>query len=249
MLSILTITLKKPEQIFLTQNISSILQGVLMEVVDHEYGEELHRENLKPYSQYVIFSNKEITWKIMTLDEMAYQKINKKLHDLEMKSIYLRYKKLELEILNKELICYENQALIEENFFGSMPRRVSVQFTSPTAFKSNGEYVFYPSIPLIFNSLIKKFDAFNEDNSIGSEELLNDICENVKIIDYRIRSKKFHLEGVTIPAFLGEVTFLVKGPQQLANVVNLLLRYGEFSGVGIKAAIGMGSIQMIERKQ
>ena len=35
--------------------------------------------------------------------------------------------------------------------------------------------------------------------------------------------------------------------EQLVNLVHLLLRYGEYSGAGIKTAIGMGKIQMSER--
>ena len=39
------------------------------------------------------------------------------------------------------------------------------------------------------------------------------------------------------------------GPQQFVNLMNLLVRIGEYSGVGIKTAMGMGAVEIIERKE
>ena len=65
---------------------------------------------------------------------------------------------------------------------------------------------------------------------------------------YNIRSALFPLEGVRIPAYEGFIVIKVKGPQALVNLANVLLRYAEYSGIGIKAAIGMGAIQIVERR-
>ena len=57
------------------------------------------------------------------------------------------------------------------------------------------------------------------------------------------------MEGIRIPAFLGTVTLKIDGPQQMVNLIHLLLRFGEFSGVGIKCAMGMGAIELLEKKE
>ena len=60
---------------------------------------------------------------------------------------------------------------------------------------------------------------------------------------------KFHLEGVKIASFMGSITIKIGGPQSLVNLVHLLMYFGEYSGVGIKTAIGMGKISVVENKK
>jgi CRISPR/Cas system endoribonuclease Cas6 (RAMP superfamily) len=42
------------------------------------------------------------------------------------------------------------------------------------------------------------------------------------------------------------MTLRLHGPDTLARYVRFLLRFGEYSGVGIKTAIGMGGIRIKE---
>ena len=70
----------------------------------------------------------------------------------------------------------------------------------------------------------------------------------IEITDYRLMSTYFHMEGVKIKSFKGKLTFKIHGPKQFVNLINMLLRFGEYSGVGIKASIGMGAIN-VETKE
>lgn len=232
----------------ITQNSSSLLQGVLMEYVQREYGEILHQSNLKPYSQYVEVFQTEFRWTIRTLTEEAKKQIIAPIYESCHTSIFLKHNQMELEILNKQMESYEYSKLVEDYFLGNHSRYVTIEFISPTAFKSNKEYVFYPSVRLIFQSLIMKFDEFSENQLFEAEELLKDIEKYVRISDYHIQSKKFHLEGIRIPAFLGKITFQIKGSSSFMNMVHLLSAFGEYSGVGIKSAIGMGGIRMLDKR-
>ena len=45
-----------------------------------------------------------------------------------------------------------------------------------------------------------------------------------------------------IPSFIGNIDIYIRGPQTMTNLVNLLISFAKFSGIGIKTSIGMGGI-------
>lgn len=247
MLSTLKIKLKSLPEEKLSYQVSSLLHGFLMTNIDYEYAEYLHQSNLKPYSQHLEFYNDERVWIITTLNKQAYEYIIKPLLDETINSVYLENRDLHIPIVSKEVSHKSYDELMDETFFANCSRYLSLKFITPTAFKSEGEYMFYPTIRHIFNSFIKKYDASNDSSKIYTPELIADIENYVKLSKYSLKSTYFSLEGVKVPAFVGEITLKINGPQQLVNLVHLLARYGEYSGVGIKTAIGMGSVKVIER--
>ena len=56
------------------------------------------------------------------------------------------------------------------------------------------------------------------------------------------------MEGIKIPSFVGEVTIRINGPEQMVNLANMLLKYGQYSSIGIKSAMGMGAV-LVEDKE
>ena len=112
----------------------------------------------------------------------------------------------------------------------------------------DGRYRNYPVVSNIFKSLINKHDSISEKTEFYSEELIEQIENGVEIVKYRLRSTFFHLEGVRIPAFLGSITLHIRGSKQFVNLINMLAKFGEFSGVGIKCGIGMGAIEIKENR-
>lgn len=89
---------------------------------------------------------------------------------------------------------------------------------------------------------MQKHDAIQKETKIFDEDALEHIVSYTTIIKYHLRTKEFCLEGVRIPAFVGTITLKVGGPQMLVNLVHFLAAYAEYSGVGIKTAIGMGAV-------
>ena len=137
------------------------------------------------------------------------------------------------------------EELINRYYLHEQSRKIKVRFLTPTSFKQNGEYVLFPSIRLIFQSLMMKFDVSNDVMETYSEEVLGHYEEHAKIFEYRLRSTLFSLEKIRIPAFQGEVSIFIKGPQQMVNLAHMLLHFGEYSGVGIKTGMGMGGIKIL----
>lgn len=249
MLSRLQIILHNPKDKHLNFNISSLLQGVIMEQISYEFALELHNGNRQPYSQYVEFEQDRVIWNIQTLTQTAYEQIIVPMMQENVQRIYLRHKDLELGIRDKRLEQCSYDQLRKERYFTDGSRIQTIQFVSPTAFKSQGEYIFYPSVHFLFQSLMMKYDACSDDADLFGSEIMEHFEKNVKVVRYKLKSYSFQLEGTKIPSFLGEITIKINGPQALVNLADYLLAFGEYSGVGIKCGIGMGGYKLDERKR
>ncbi|NWO23576.1 MULTISPECIES: CRISPR system precrRNA processing endoribonuclease RAMP protein Cas6 [Mogibacterium] len=227
--------------------ISSLLHGVLMQYISLEYADELHKNGLKPYTQHFEIEEENIIWTITTLTEEAKKNIIDKLVAANPDELYLEYKDDSLKVLKLELEKTEYSELLEKTYFGNCARIVRITFKTPTAFKVSGNYQFYPTVEHIFGSLIRKHDQVSEGTKIFSEEIMDEINEHVSIAGYNLRSRMFHLEGIKIPSFVGNITLKINGTRQFVNLINMLCEFGVYSGVGIKTAIGMGSIGVSQK--
>ncbi len=227
---------------------SSLFQGALMERISTEYADELHSSGLKPYSQYIKVNDNQVTWHISALSQQASDEITIHLYHKNLKEIQISYKDTSGIIESQTLLTAPEDEWTKSLFFAKSSRFINVEFITPTAFKQGGKYVFFPSVRHIFQSLILKYNASNDTARLDVDEMLKNFENYTEISHYRLKSCRFSLEGVKIPAFMGNVTLRVNGPQQLVNLAHLLLRFGEYSGVGIKNAIGMGAVHYKSKK-
>ena len=243
MITELKLKIKYESEDKLSYQIASVMHGILMEHVDWSYGEKMHENGLKPFVQSVCkLKEDSFVWRICTLTKEAKIEIIDKL--MLMDELYMKHRNLKLKISERSYKEITYDTLIENYYFQEQPRNITINFCSPTAFKSQGNYVFMPSVRLIFQSLIQKYDNFSSGTEVGSEETLEHIEKYVSIIKYRLRSTNFSLEGVRIPGFVGSITFRVKGPQQLVNLIKMLAVFGQYASVGIKTALGMGRVEI-----
>lgn len=243
MITELKLKLKYKSEERLSYQITSVMHGILMGHIDREYGNEMHQNGLKPFTQTICDIKEDtFTWKICTLTEEAKIQIIDKL--IMVDEFYMKHRDLKLKVLERNYKELSYDTLLENYYFQAQNRNITIRFYSPTSFKSQGNYVFMPSVRLIFQSLIQKYDEFSCSTKVGSEETLEQIEKYVSIICYNLKSTKFSLEGIRVPAFIGMITFRVKGPQQLANLIKMLLIFGQYSSVGIKTALGMGQIKV-----
>ena len=222
---------------------SSNMQGVLMERLDSSYADKLHMAGLKPYSQYIVEGSQK-EWVVNTLTQEAYQKIIIPLLDKEFTNFNIEKKEIPIKIQEKELKTISKKELLDEFYSEEYNRYINLEFLTPCAFRSNGKYVFMPDVRFIYQSLMNKYSAASEDMDMYDEETLEQLINCSEIVRYRLKSMFFPLEGVKIPGFKGELCIKVKGTATMARYARLLVRFGEYSGVGIKTAIGMGALEM-----
>lgn len=222
---------------------SSLLQGVLMERLDNRYVEFLHQQQMHPYSQFVEKTADGIVWHIQTLNEEACEQIIMPFfegHDY----FVLRHSGQTISILDKQIEAMDMSDLMMEFYHGQAVRNVTVDFLTPTAFKQNGHYAILPDVRLICQNLMQRFSAVSSAIDMIDSEALEQITTNTFVTRHKIQSRLFPLEGHSLPGFCGSVTLRCNGTETMARYLQLLMIFGEFAGVGIKTAMGMGAMRL-----
>ncbi|MEI3337825.1 MAG: CRISPR-associated endoribonuclease Cas6 [Clostridium sp.] len=242
----LKLELQTEDEVKLGYYKASLLHGVLMEQIDSKYALSMHKQGLKPYSQSIsIVDNKNI-WSVRTLTKEAYKQIIEPLLSSNFIDFYLEHDSKKVAIFKKEVSYFQKSNLFT-NFYTKKSNPIyTIIFQTPTTFKKEGKYYYFPNIESIYGSLMRKYDATSDSDEMMNLETLKQLVDNTKIIEYKLHSIQYHLEGVKIPAFMGSIVLKIYGPQTMVNFANLLFQFGNFSGVGIKTALGMGKIKIIE---
>lgn len=222
---------------------SSNFQGVIMENIDDEYAEVLHQSRLNPYSQCILKEDGKTIWKICTVTDEAYERLIMPMSKIS--EIILKNKKSTVNIIKKEIAIKEESILLKEFYEVPGKKFIDIIFKTPTAFKRNGKYIFYPDIHLLYQSLMNKYSASSQSMEMMDEETLIQLEENSEIIRYRLKSIPFPMEGINVPGFTGSIRVKFSGTDTMMRYIRLLLRFGEYSGVGIKTAMGMGAIGLL----
>ena len=224
---------------------SSNMQGILMEQIDTVYADKLHDQGLKPYSQ-LLLSGEPKQWIIKTFTQEAYQEIILPLLDKEFSQFTIEKKAIHITVRGKSLKTLPKQELLNEFYTGTCRRHLDLEFLTPTAFKSGGRYIIIPDTRYIYQNLMNKYSAASPDLEMYDPETLEQLTDHSNIVQYRLKSVLFPIEGVKIPAFKGMISIKITGTDTMARYARLLARFGEYSGVGIKSAMGMGGLKIKE---
>lgn len=247
MISQIQLNLTTNADIKLGNYLAPLFQDVLMELIHTEYAQELHASGLHPYSQYVMKTQQGLRWVVSALDPCARSEMIGALADISLTELTVRRKDAKFHISGRALEEHSYDELVNRYYLDEpCSAYITVEFLTPTAFKSNGGYVIFPTAQLILNSLVKKFDSCSPSSKVGDELLSDYIAQNTAIVEYSLRSTKFPMEGITIPSFIGSVKLKCGGSREFRSLVNMLLKFGEYSGVGIKNSMGMGAVKIRE---
>ncbi|MEH2941299.1 CRISPR-associated endoribonuclease Cas6 [Lachnospiraceae bacterium KK002] len=249
MLASLQMELKTENNDFIPYQKAVILQGILMEQVEAEYAAKLHEPGLHPYSQRVISQNGRNIWTVCTTNREAYQELILPLESDGFTGFYMEDDDWKVSVVQKQLLKIGKSEFMDNYYFQDSDRYIQVAFQTPTAFKSQEEYVRMPTLQLIYQSLMKKYDAASEDETVESEEVLEQLLKYSRIVQYQLHSCSYSVHGKRIPAFMGQIKIRINGPQAMVNFLNLLFHFGEYAGIGIKTAMGMGAIRITEGRK
>jgi len=233
------------DSINLDQKMGSVFHGFIMESIDTDYAAYLHVNGDKPYSQYLYLDRKKkaYVWRISTLTEEAYEKIILKIK--KHKYIYIKYKDITVKI--HDVLEYETtdaEKLIDGIYLNTdkISKNLKIKFMSPTSFRSKGYYENYPNAFLIYNSLIRKMNTFSDKVRVGNEEVAAHLGAQTWMPEYSLRSVNYNVGKGKINSFIGRVCLNIKADDEIKKLALLLVKYGEYSGVGIKTSLGMGGI-------
>lgn len=228
-----------------TNNIGSVLHGVLIELLPEETAEQLHQlSSYNPLKQRILFTKEEADWEIVSLlpdlGEQVIQIFGQR------KEIFLKRHNVSVNVKKVAIERFEVGQMIKDVFSkDDLTHFINIRVCSPMSFKSEGQYDIFPDIKKFFRSIMLTFDSFFSEYQMYDRDTLEYLADQVKIVSYQLRSTKFHLEGISIPSFSGLITFRVRGPQTFVQLVHFLIAFGEFSGVGIKTSLGMGKYKIV----
>ena len=229
------------------QDLAVKFHGFLMEQLDSDYVDYLHQQQTNPYATKVIQGKENTQWVVHLLTD-----------DLEDK-VFMTLLKIKRSVLKRTCLNSVSKKLRFTGVLGAdklleifnsedNQTYFSIIFETPTGFKSQGSYVHFPTMRLIFQSLMQKYGRLVENQPEIEEDTLDYLAEHSTITNYRLETSYFRVHGQRIPAFRGKLTFKVQGAQTLKAYVKMLLTFGEYSGLGMKTSLGMGGIKLEERK-
>lgn len=224
-------------------DLSIIMQAVFIEWLPDEWGDKLHQQSLKPYRQTVLHNEKDYTWHLDIFDEELSQSFILKLMEYGHKEIELerlgRIKIIDYQI--KEINIKEFADVFYEN---RLVNSIDIKFLTSTSFKHEGQYAIFPDIHLIIQSLYQKYNHLMEEESVIDYDVLASLEKVARIQTYNLRSKYYPIHGIWIPSFVGNIKLKFHQQGSLTNYVAMLLTFGQYSGLGIKTAMGMGYIKV-----
>lgn len=225
---------------------SSNLQGVIFENTASDFVEEMHKSQLHPYSQCVINENGKTVWYVRTMTREAYEKIIIPLLSDKFQRIVIKDGQVNSNITRKTLVTEDREELMKEFYQVKGASYVNLEFQTATAFRQRGKNVIFPDMKLLYQSLMNKYSASSETLEMSDDETLDLLVTNSEIVQYHLQSVKFPMEGILIPGFKGSIAIRLGGTDMMKRYARLLFRFGEYSGVGMKTARGMGAINRIE---
>lgn len=126
-----------------------------------------------------------------------------------------------------------------------LENRFRLEFCTATAFKSAGESQILPTVRLILQSLILKWNGCFPQCQIEDEggEGLEALSAGLVCREFSLRSAEYPLKGVKLPGFVGEMVLEnhLKGFHR--ELANALLLFSGWSGIGMKTTLGMGGVR------
>ena len=81
---------------------------------------------------------------------------------------------------------------------------------------------------------------------LDDDGLVKLLLSGVSISGYRLSSYDYRMKNQYIRSFTGSVTLRANLSAPLEKLYRMLLRFGGYSGVGIKTALGMGGMKVTQ---
>ena len=129
---------------------------------------------------------------------------------------------------------------------GSIPKQVTLQFASPTAFKQAGRQMPMPLPDLVFGSLVERWNRFSP--LALSPEIRRFGAEMLALTRYRLQSRPVtQKNGALRIGGVGTATYrALGGDRYWLATMQMLAEFARYSGVGVQTATGMGQARRLE---
>ena len=228
----------------------SMLHGILMENLPDPWPEELHQNDIRPFSQWVEIRDVErFIWHIASLRDDLSEAIETML--AEKKEYAARHNDTILTVIKVEKKHYSLAEYMKSFFLTDEAcPGVFLTFRTPATHKTMGQYAVFPSVDLIAGNLRKRLCTLAPDFALADDEAFEQVLQHTRIQRYKLESARYQLEGTGVIGYTGRLELRFTGPDPLRRLAGALFAFAEWSGIGIKTALGMGGCTVVlnERK-
>lgn len=222
------------------------LYAALLEQGPAGFGEWVHQDSISPVSQFVL-PGKTSEWHVTLLGEQTERMLGPVLERGLPLPLHRERVCLTLTLMETRRIPDPDALFAQAAAAGPFQE---LQFVTPTAFKSRGAYQILPSVRLILQSTVKKWNGCFPDCPIEDEDGqgLEALAAGLLCRRLNLQDGTYQMKGRTVPGFTGCLVLenrLEGFHQQLASA---LLLFAGFAGVGIKTTLGMGGVLCCGKK-
>jgi len=183
-------------------------------------------------------------WRISAVTAEAVNRILRPVLEMPDK-IYLKQKRGHIYIQKRTVLEETSYEALMAKFWSEEVEYIQakLQCLSTTSFKVDQQYTIFPEAFRIYRYLLRQWNQFTSYEMMDSEDLLAALESAVFIRDYNLRMGMYGLEGIKIRGFRGQIVMQFKRNLVMQRILSLLTYYSQFTGLGIKTALGMGGVQ------
>lgn len=215
------------------------LHGAAMRLIPTELAEEFHRNDRQPFSLFCIQAqdDRSVMARISALTEEG-EVLACALASQETVTIYGIKKPL------RRILVQRSQPLSAEAlFYAKPPAGYRVEFLTPAIFRRSGKSHCTPDISRYLLSAAEKLAQF-ENCDIDAERLM-EYARSIPLDSYSLCGQKYNVSGSVYNGMTGwaDIIFPEKTSEN-TTLLNAVIRYAEYSGVGAKTAVGMGGFSV-----
>lgn len=221
------------------------LYAFLNQLVGNQQAYAWHQQQQTPLHQCLYRDGDQIIWRVALISQEAESVLAPKLSSL--RKIILNGRQWSLKLIKQEEIPIEQ--LVQFHLFQQpAAKQFSIQWLTPTAYRVAGHYDTLPNIERMLNGLAQTWQKFYPDVGFWHSDMSQSWRNYCFYTRYRLQSTSFSFKKVHVPSFMGEATLSVTDHMPLARLVGLLISAGSWSGCGIKTALGMGGIRVLDQE-
>ena len=228
------------------------IHGIFFSMFSEETGRHFHSPVTKPFSLFypAFFKGSRETIISFTLEVNL---LNLSLFPFLSRELLIKGKEktLSVEGVKLELTSVKTistltfEDILEDSH---MSQDFILDFLTPTSFKKGNYDFILPDPYLIFKNLIRRWNAFSPQKI--DYKVLQYVKENVVVSGCWIRSQKTQIsQSAKITGFCGRVFLYAVKSSDENKVLNSLLKFAEFSGVGRKTTMGFGKVRLVRKAE
>jgi len=187
----------------------------------------------------------QLLWHICCWDEELSYSIYQVIHAMPEIVIYDRNHPVQLRTVRLLHHQWTEEELAKDYFLTDSPIRVmGVRVITPALHKSEGRYSLFPSVELIYYSIIKRCQIFTDRFGLRDKALVAELVNHTRLWQYELKTVPYEINGSNIVGFRGTFQVHFDAEDSLARLSGLIFSLAEFTGIGIRTVEGMGACKI-----